>query len=276
MTGHHIKPSNNHRLDILMPASYSNICFLASNSPKAKDAKKDLEKIYGQCSPEKADILVALGGDGTMLEALHKYYSKDKPVYGMNLGSVGFLLNPYDTENLLDRINNAQAVELHPLRMHAKTASGEEKEAFAFNEVALFRQRRQTANLSIHVDSTERLKELVCDGVMVATPAGSTAYNLSAHGPILPLNSNILALTPISAFRPRRWNGALLPSQSELHIHVHFPDKRPVSATADFTEVRHVTDVKIWQSKDIGINVLFDPDHHLEERILKEQFLNDC
>lgn len=253
---------------------YSKFCFLAADTDQAKKAKENLEDIYGTYAPDEADVLVALGGDGTMLEVLHQHYSLDKPVYGINLGSVGFLLNPYREKNLIDRINDSQEVVLHPLRMLTTTEEGEKIKAIAFNEVALFRQRRQTAHISISVDDIERMPELVCDGVMVATPAGSTAYNLSAHGPILPLDSNILALTPISAFRPRRWQGALLPSDSKINIHVEDCDKRPVSVTADFTEVRHVRHVEVWQSSEISVKILFDPDHHLEERILKEQFLN--
>ena len=250
------------------------LCFLAAETDKARDAKKTLQDRYGDYAPEDADALIALGGDGTMLEVLHQYYSFEKPVYGMNLGSVGFLLNPYCENDLLDLINKSQKVELHPLKMTAKTCEGKDVNAIAFNEVSLFRQRRQTAHLAITVDGVERMPELMCDGVLVATPAGSTAYNLSAHGPILPLDSNILALTPISAFRPRRWQGALLPSRSQIHIKVYDNDKRPVSSTADFTEVRNVCEVRIEQSKDIAMKLLFDPDHHLEERILKEQFLN--
>lgn len=254
--------------------SYQHIAFIAAETDPAQKARQELAEQYGDVSPEKADVIVALGGDGTMLETMHEFHYLKKPVYGMNLGSVGFLLNPYTGDCLLERLNASHEVVLHPLRMVATTEKGEEVKAVGFNEVALFRQRRQTAHISITVDGVERMPELVCDGVLVATPAGSTAYNLSAHGPILPLDSNILALTPISAFRPRRWQGALLPSGSDIVLEVRNFDKRPVSATADFTEVRHVREVKIWQSREISVTILFDPDHHLGERILKEQFLN--
>lgn len=250
------------------------IHFHIADTQEAKEALKSLKDKYGQCSAKKADVIVALGGDGTMLEALHQNYKLNVPVYGMNLGSVGFLLNPYEEKNLLERLQDSHKITLHPLEMKAQKEDGENLEAIAFNEVALFRQRRQTAHISIKVDGIDRLNELICDGVMVATPAGSTAYNLSAHGPILPLDSNILALTPISPFRPRRWRGALLPSESEIYFEIKSFEKRPVSATADFTEVRHVKNVHIIQSQSISVDILFDPDHHLGERILKEQFLN--
>ena len=254
--------------------SYKNISFICADTKSALDAKEELENKHGKIMPDQADVIVALGGDGTMLETMHEYNHLKIPVYGINLGSVGFLLNPCNLEGLVERLNNSHEVVLHPLRMVAKTENGDEIKAIAFNEVALFRQRRQTAHISITVDDVERMPELVCDGALVATPAGSTAYNLSAHGPILPLDSNILALTPISAFRPRRWQGALLPSGSNIKLQVNNHDKRPVSATADFTEVRHVKEVVIWQSSEISVTLLFDPDHHLEERILKEQFLH--
>lgn len=253
------------------------IAFYAADTSSAQSVKSDLQNRYGTIAYDEADTIIVLGGDGTMLEALNKFYIKQKKLYGMNLGSLGFLLNPYSPDNchnLIEKINAAQQIHLHPLRMHAITEQGEEVKAIAFNEVALFRQRRQTAHLSLSVDGVERMAELICDGVMVATPAGSTAYNLSANGPILPLEANVLALTPISAFRPRRWQGAILPATSEITITVHDNDKRPVSATADYTEARHIQSVKIWQSKQLSATILCDPDHHLEERITKEQFTN--
>ena len=207
-----------------------------------------------------------------MLETLHKYYELGKPFYGMNRGSVGFLLNPFKTEELEDRLNNAQSVALHPLKMKAKTVDDEEIEAVAFNEVSLLRQLHFTAKIKILIDGIERMEELVCDGVMVATPAGSTAYNLSVHGPIIPLAADILALTPISAFRPRHWRGALLPKNTKVRFEISDPVNRPVSATADYTEARNVKQVDVWESRDIDVTMLFDPDHNLEERILKEQF----
>lgn len=251
----------------------STIHFHAATSPEAQDALTTLTGLYGQCGPDEAQVIVALGGDGTMLEALHNFYQTGKPIYGMNRGSVGFMMNPYRIENFLERLSQAQSVNLHPLRMKAVTKSGEEIDAIAFNEVSLLRQERHAAKVTITVDQIERLPELVCDGILVSTPAGSTAYNLSAHGPILPLSANVLALTPISAFRPRRWKGALLPSHVSIVFNVKDPDGRPVSATADSTEVRDVARVEVCESKTLSVTLMFDPDHNLEERILKEQFL---
>lgn len=248
------------------------LSFIASDTADAQSALSELEKEHGQCSVEDADIIIVLGGDGTMLETLHKYHELGKPVYGINCGSVGFLLNPSSADSLKDRLDNAQKVIIHPLRMTATDVSGTKHEAIAFNEVSLIRQTRQAAKLEIQVSSEVRIEELVCDGVMISTPAGSTAYNFSAGGPILPLSANVLALTPISAFRPRRWRGALLPSNLDAHIKTLSPKKRPVSATADFTEIRDVVSVDIHQSTQIGCTLLFDPDHNLEDRILKEQF----
>ncbi len=209
-----------------------------------------------------------------MLETLHAAIRSktDLPVYGLNCGSVGFLMNPFEEDDLVERIEKATSSTIHPLKMLATSDDGEEKEAIAFNEVSLMRQRRQASKLKITVNGIERIEELICDGVIVASPAGSTAYNLSAHGPILPISSNMIALTPISAFRPRRWNGALLPNTAELTFEVLERDKRPVSAVADFTEVRNVKAIKVWQSTDLEQTLLFDPDHNLEERMLKEQF----
>jgi NAD+ kinase len=256
-----------------MNAACQNIHFHASASDQAQEAFGSLSKEYGQCAPENADVIVALGGDGTLLEALHKFRELDKPFYGMNRGSVGFMLNPFRAENLRARLQDAQSVTLHPLRMKAVDREGEVTEALAFNEVSLLRERRHAAKIGVAVDGIERLEELICDGIMVATPAGSTAYNLSAHGPVIPLSANVLALTPISPFRPRRWRGALLPSTAKIRFTIQEHLQRRVSATADMHEVRHVTQVDVWQSTSIGVNLLFDPDHNLEERILKEQFL---
>ena len=216
---------------------------------------------------------MTLGGDGSMLEALHFDGISDLPVYGMNRGSVGFLMNPYRPDDLPHRLEHAHKVKINPLQMTATTVDGKTHKAIAFNEVSLLRQVRQAAKLSVMVDGTLRLPELICDGIMVATPAGSTAYNLSAHGPIIPLSANILALTPISAFRPRRWRGALLPSHVTIRFDVLEADKRPVSATSDDFEVRDVASVEIVQANDLGKTILFDPDHSLEERMLMEQFL---
>ncbi|MCB9988618.1 MAG: NAD kinase [Rhodospirillales bacterium] len=249
------------------------IHFHASPSDDAQNALKDMERLYGQSTPEDADVIVALGGDGTMLEALHKFHPLDKPIYGMNRGSIGFMLNPYRAENLLDRLANAQSVTLHPLKMVARTGDGKDVEALAFNEVSLLRQERSAAKIGVSVDGVERLPEMICDGILLATPAGSTAYNLSAHGPVIPLSANVLALTPISPFRPRRWRGALLPHGAKVRFEILEAPRRPVSATADSTEVRDVTQVDIWESRQVGVTLLFDPDHNLEERILKEQFV---
>lgn len=249
------------------------IHFHCADTDEAEDAFAILEGVYGQCAPEDAELIVALGGDGTLLEALHRHHALGKPFYGMNRGSVGFLLNPYRAEHLAERLAGTQSVTLHPLRMVARTEDGQNVEGLAFNEVSLLRQRHHAAKIGISVDGIERLPELVCDGILIATPAGSTAYNLSAHGPIIPLSANVLALTPISAFRPRRWRGALLPHNAEVRLEIIDAVKRPVSATADFLEVRHVVQVDIHQSTSISATLLFDPDHNLEERILKEQFL---
>ena len=250
------------------------IHFIASDSEEAQDALYKLSEEHGQATAEDADVIVVLGGDGTMLETLHKSYELQKPVYGMNFGSVGFLLNPVNLDNLSDRLDKAHKVTIHPLRMSARDKKGKTHDALAFNEVSLFRQARQAAKLKIHAGDEVRIDEMICDGVLVATPAGSTAYNFSAGGPILPLSANVLALTPISAFRPRRWRGALLPCDLNIRIDNLSKDKRPVSATADSTEIRDVVSVEIHQSRQIGCTLLFDPEHNLEDRILKEQFLS--
>ncbi|MGE4313041.1 MAG: NAD kinase [Pseudobdellovibrionaceae bacterium] len=254
--------------------------FIAADTDAAAKALKSFSEEYGQAERSKADVLVVLGGDGTMLEVLHACLTQgeNRPVYGLNYGTLGFLLNPVTPKskgtstNLVKRIENAVSQDIHALRMKAITRDGSEVEAQAFNEVSLMRERRQAARLKVSVNGIVRMEEMVCDGLLVATPAGSTAYNLSAHGPILPIGANVLALTPISAFRPRRWRGALLPETAHFTFEVLDNDKRPVSATADFTEVRHVKSVEVWQSKDLSQTLLFDPDHNLEERILKEQF----
>ncbi len=250
------------------------IHFHAAKTARAKDAYKALFDIYGQSAVEECDVIVVLGGDGTMLEALHKYEKSNKPVYGMNFGSVGFLMNPYHSDDLPARLKKAVSVQIHPLKMKAIDTQGNVHEAIAFNEVSLLRETRQAARLKISVDNVVRIPELVCDGILLATPAGSTAYNLSAYGPILPLSANLLALTPISAFRPRRWRGALIPSNLKVRIDAAEGEKRPVSATADSREFRDVVSIDVHQSTSISCTMLFDPDHHLEERILKEQFVS--
>ncbi len=249
-----------------------NIAFIAARTDFAEAALARLVAIYGTCPTKDAAVIVALGGDGLMLECLHQVLGTDQPVYGMNCGSVGFMMNEFAEADLPERIARAQPSVLYPLRMHAITASGVVEEAMALNEVSLLRQLRQAAKIRISVDHRERLAELVCDGVLISTPAGSTAYNLSAHGPIIPLSANLLPLTPISAFRPRRWRGALLPSPVDVLFEILEPDKRPVAAVADFTEVRNVVSVAVSEDRSIGATVLFDPDRALSERIITEQF----
>lgn len=246
--------------------------FFAAETAQARSAKERLEKLYGATSAEDADVIVALGGDGSMLRALHDSIAHQKPVFGMNRGSIGFLLNEYRDEKLPERLARAQTVKLNPLRMNVTTLQGLTHNALAVNEVSLLRETRQAAKLKITVDGVTRLDELICDGVIVATPAGSTAYNLSAHGPIIPLSAGILALTPISAFRPRRWKGALLPRASRFNIDVLEAQNRPVSAVADFTEIRDVVTVEVWEDQTVDIKLLFDPEMNLDERMIKEQF----
>ncbi len=254
-----------------MPAG-TKLAFIAARTASAEAARARLVNLYGDVDPAAADVIVALGGDGLMLECLHRVLGTAMPVYGMNCGSVGFMMNEYEEADLPARIARAHSSELHPLRMHAITASGVVEEAMALNEVSLLRQGRQAAKIRISIDHTERLAELICDGVLISTPAGSTAYNLSAHGPIVPLSANLLPLTPISAFRPRRWRGALLPSTVDVLFEVLEADKRPVAAVADFTEVRHVVSVAVSEDRSLGATVLFDPDRALSERIITEQF----
>lgn len=248
------------------------IHFTASDVDEAQDALARLCKTHGQSPIEDADVVVVMGGDGTLLETVHQTLAYQKPVYGMNRGSVGFLLNPFHPDNLIDRIKGAHSVTLYPLKMTVLDKTGATTEALAFNEVSLIRESRQAAKIGIALDGVERMPELVCDGVLVSTPAGSTAYNYSAHGPIIPLSANVLALTPISAFRPRRWRGALLPSHTSVRFEILESEKRPVSATADFTEIRDVVQVDITQDNTSPFTLLYDSDHMLDERILREQF----
>jgi NAD+ kinase len=248
------------------------IAIVASPTPLAIQCRAQLIARYGDHPVAGADALVCLGGDGFMLETLHTVLGRGIPVYGMNCGSVGFLMNPFSEDDLPNRVQHAQAAHLHPLNMHAVTQTGAVEEALALNEVSLLRQLRQAGKIRISVDGRVRLPELICDGVLVSTPAGSTAYNLSAHGPIVPLSANLLPLTPISAFRPRRWRGALLPSTAEVLFEVLEPEKRPVAAVADFTEVRDVASVAVSEDRAIHVTVLFDPDQGLSERITAEQF----
>ncbi len=249
------------------------IAFLASPAEEARQALAELSGQYGSCEPEAADVLCALGGDGFMLQTLHRHGGLGKPVYGMKLGTVGFLMNQYRDAGLLERIAQAEPAKLRPLEMLAVTESGTSTSSLAYNEVSLLRQTRQAAHICIDLNGQTRLDELICDGVLTATPAGSTAYNFSAHGPILPLGSQTIALTPIAPFRPRRWRGAILKAGTEVRFRVLDPYKRPVSATADSHEVRDVVEVTIRESRDRMVTLLFDPEHNLEERILSEQFM---
>ena len=255
-------------------SGFSKIAIVASDAPAAQAALEDLRARYKTVLPEQADIVVALGGDGFMLETLHRYRERGVPFYGMHRGSVGFLMNGYGPNGLAERVARAQPVAIHPLEMTATDRAGTVHAAIAINEVSLVRQARQAAKLKITVDDTVRLDELMADGVLVATPVGSTAYNLSAHGPIIPLSADVLALTPISAFRPRRWRGALLPHKATVRFDVLEIERRPVSAAADFTEIRDVASVSVREAPEISITMLFDPEHNLEERVLKEQFLS--
>ena len=252
------------------------IAFCCADTEEARRARTRLVHRYGNVTLEDADIVVALGGDGFLLETLHRALRRDgknpPPVYGMNRGSVGFLLNVFKEEDLPERLATAQRVTLHPLRMLATRTNGERVEALGINEVSLLRETRQAAKLRITVDGVVRLPELICDGALVATPAGSTAYNLSAHGPIVPLGAGVLALTPISAFRPRRWRGALLPHTAKITFDILEEVKRPVSAVADSTEVREAIRVDVEEARDVSLTLLFDPELNFEERILKEQF----
>ena len=248
------------------------IAFVASSSAEAQQARLRLAGAYGDADPAQADIIVALGGDGLMLQTLHKFMNSGKPIYGMHRGTVGFLMNDFSVDGLVERLAAAHMTVIHPLLMRARDAAGKIHEHRAINEVSLFRQSAQAAHLRILIDGQERLTELVADGLLVATPAGSTAYNLSAQGPIIPINAPLLALTPISPFRPRRWRGALLPDKAKVTIEVQDADKRPVAAVADHDEVRSVRAVDVWMDHSIAINMLFDPGHDLDERILREQF----
>jgi NAD+ kinase len=254
------------------PARYDKIAFVASTHEDAEAARRELAARYGDVAPDEADVVIALGGDGMMLQTLHERRNSGKPIYGMNRGSVGFLMNEYGVDGLKERLAAAERVVIHPLFMEATGIDGKTQSAHAFNEVSLFRQSYQAAKLQISVDGKVRLEELVSDGILVATPVGSTAYNLSAHGPILPLNAPLLALTPLSPFRPRRWRGALLPDRATIQIDILEADKRPVGAVADHFEVRSVARVAVRMDMTSSNVMLFDPGHSLDERILAEQF----
>jgi NAD+ kinase len=248
------------------------IAFVASSTEEAQAARITLAARYGDTPLDQAEFIVALGGDGFMLRTLHRHMARGLPVYGMKLGTVGFLMNQHVVGELPERLARAQPTVLRPLLMEVVSESGSSTSALAFNEVSLLRQTKQAAHLRVSLNGVTKLDELICDGILVSTTAGSTAYNLSAHGPILPLDSQLLALTPISPFRPRRWRGAILPAITEVKFEILDPYKRPVSATADSTEVRDVVEVVVRESRERTMTLLFDPEHGLEERILNEQF----
>ncbi len=254
------------------PSPPPRLAFVASDRPEAMEARSRLAALHGDLPEEAADVVVALGGDGFMLEVLHRNLATRRPIYGMNRGSVGFLMNDYGEADLAARVAAAEPAIIHPLSMVAVDAAGAEHRALAINDVSLLRETRQAAKLRILIDGRPRLEELICDGVLVATPAGSTAYNLSAHGPIIPIDARVLALTPISAFRPRRWRGALLSHRARVTFEILEPDKRPVSAVADNVEVRGVVRVEVVEDRSISLAMLFDAGRGIEERVLAEQF----
>lgn len=251
---------------------FQRIAFIASDTDGARHARDRLSEQYGAVCPEQADVIVALGGDGLMLQTLHKHLSDRIPIFGMNQGSVGFLMNSYCEDGLVERLGNAEISIIHPLRMVAVDCEGHCHEALAINEVSLFRQSYQAAKLRISVDGQVRMEELVSDGALVATPAGSTAYNLSANGPILPLSSPLLALTPISAFRPRRWRGAVLPDTARIEFEVLEPEKRPTSAVANNREFRNIREISVCKLPNVELMLMFDRGFALGERVLAEQF----
>lgn len=257
---------------VVRPKRFDRLAFLASDTPDAQAARHALITRYGEVPLDEADVIVALGGDGLMLQTLHAFMGRNIPIYGMHRGSVGFLMNEFREDGLRERLAEATSSIVHPLVMRATDQQGLSHEARAINEVSLLRQTNQVAKLRISINGKERLGELVADGVLVATPAGSTAYNLSADGPILPLDAPLMALTPISAFRPRRWRGALLPDRVEVGIEILEAQKRPVSVVADHKEFRRVAHVSIKMDHATGLMLLHDPGHSLEERILREQF----
>ena len=248
------------------------IAFVASQTAQARAARRTLLAKYDNVPAAQADIIVAIGGDGFMLQTLHRHLKHNVPIFGLNRGTVGFMMNEFRVDGLRARLETAEQVVLHPLRMTTRNTKGRKKSALAINEVSLLRQTRQAAHLGISIDGRVRIDDLICDGALVCTPAGSTAYNFSVHGPILPLGSDVLGLTPISAFRPRQWRGAILPANAKIRFDVLDCDKRPVSAVADHTEVRDVVSVEIEEDRGTKIRLLFDPEHNLEERILREQF----
>ncbi len=256
--------------------TFTRIACIADENPKAQAALKEIKKHFTLSPLTKrrgsAQVVIVLGGDGFMLQCLHKYMKLKLPFYGINCGTVGFLMNQHNVENLMERINNSRPSTLYPFHMYARKTNGKEVQALAFNEVSLFRQGRQAAKIRVSVDHVVRLKELTCDGILLATPAGSTAYNFSAGGPIIPHGANVIALTPLVPFRPRRWRGALLPHSASVSFNILESNKRPVNAVADFTEFTDVAEVMVSEQRKSGVSLLFDPEHNLEERIIKEQF----
>jgi NAD+ kinase len=255
-----------------MARRFNNIAFVASDAPDAQSALKTLQGLYANAVPEEADVIVALGGDGLMLQSLHRFMGTSKPIYGMNKGTVGFLMNDFREEDLFERLEAAERSVVHPLLMVAWDVHGVAHTARAINEVSMLRQTYQAAKLRVSVDNRVRIPELIADGILVATPAGSTAYNLSVGGTILPLIAPLLSLTPISAFRPRRWRGAILPDYAKIQVEVMEADNRPVSAVADHTEFRNVSRVDVSMDRSVDLVMLHDPGHSLDERILREQF----
>lgn len=248
------------------------LAFLDSGSPRAQAARKELASMYAEVSPEEADVLIAIGGDGFLLTAIHEYRQLGRPIFGMNRGTVGFLLNDYETAKLEDRVAAARAIKLAPIRITAETRDGDTHELLAFNEMSIIRYSNQSANLKLFIDGRLQVEKYVGDGLIFATPAGSTAYNLAVRGPILPLESNVLALTPVSPFRPRRWFGAVVPNTTRLAIEVIDASKRPVGVSGDFNEVKDVMRVEARLAPEEAVTVLFDPHHSLEDRIVSEQF----
>src|ERR1700761_5409662 len=253
-------------------AHYKHIAFVASDVPAAQRARRRLAERYGDARPEPADVIVALGGDGLMLATLQRFMNSGKPIYGMHRGTVGFLMNEFSEQALPERLAAAHVTVIHPLLMRARDEAGRVHRHHAINEVSVFRQTYQAARLRVLVDGKERLAELVADGLLLATPAGSTAYNFSVQGPIIPIGAPLLALTAISPFRPRRWRGALLPDRAQVTVEVLEAAKRPVAAVADHNEVRSVRSVDVCLDHSIAMHMLFDPGHSLDERILSEQF----
>jgi len=250
------------------------IAFVASTTPEAMKSIKILQRKYSSVSPSKADVIIALGGDGTILETLHRYLKKKVPIYGMNRGHIGFLMNEYSEKNLLERLDRANPTKLFPLKIKSYLQNGRTEESLAFNDVSLIRNTRQIAKISIEVNNIQKIEKLLCDGCLISTPAGSSAYNLSLRGPVIPVGAQVLALTPISPYRPRRWRGALLNNDAKITLSAIDSKRRPVKAEADFMQLTDIIKLEIRLEKKLFMNLLFDPGHNLEERIIAEQFDN--